>query len=216
MSCQLYIFDFRLWANEMIQKMEEPIFFSTAEAFAIWLKANHQKLTEQWVGFYKVKSGIPSMTWSESVDQALCYGWIDGLRKTIDESAYKIRFTPRKKRSHWSAVNLAKMKVLLAENLVAPAGLTIYQQRDKSNAKLASFEQQGVALDPVYEAEVKQNAEAWAYFNELSPSVKKATIWWVVSAKQEVTRQRRLKVLIESSAANEKIPMLRRNTNEKK
>ncbi|UXX79160.1 YdeI/OmpD-associated family protein [Reichenbachiella carrageenanivorans] len=191
--------------------MEDVIFFSTASEFGKWLDSNHQKLTEQWIGFYKVKSGIPSMTWPESVDQALCYGWIDGLRKSIDESSYKIRFTPRKLRSHWSVVNLEKMKALMAENLVAPAGLAIYEQRDKSNTNQASFERKDVSLSPGYEEVLKKNEEAWNFFEGLSPSVKKASVWWVISAKQEATRQRRLKVLIESSAAREKIPMLRRS-----
>lgn len=189
--------------------MEEPIFFSSADEFGQWLFENHQNLTEQWIGFYKVKSGKPSMNWSESVDQALCYGWIDGLRKSIDDDSYKIRFTPRKPKSHWSAVNLDKMKVLLAENLVSPAGVAIYEQRDKKNAKKASFEQKEVKLPKEYSKELRANDLAWAFFNELPPSIKKPSIWWVISAKQETTRKRRLKILIESSENGERIPMLR-------
>ncbi|SMD38237.1 Uncharacterized conserved protein YdeI, YjbR/CyaY-like superfamily, DUF1801 family [Reichenbachiella faecimaris] len=189
--------------------MEEPIFFSSPNEFGIWLETNHQKLTEQWIGFYKVKSGKPSMTWSESVDQALCYGWIDGLRKSINEISYKIRFTPRKPKSHWSAVNLDKMKHLLAENLVSPAGIAIYEQRDKTNTNKASFEQKNIKLKKQYEDELRANELAWAFFNELPPSIKKPTIWWVISAKQEVTRQRRLKVLIESAEKGERIPLLK-------
>ncbi|WP_456461485.1 YdeI/OmpD-associated family protein [Reichenbachiella sp.] len=191
--------------------MEDAIFFSSAHEFGQWLAAHHQKLTEQWIGFYKVKSGRPSMTWSESVDQALCYGWIDGLRKSIDDQSYKIRFTPRKPKSHWSAVNLKKMKFLLAENLVAPAGLAIYEKRDKENARKASFEQKEIKLDKVYEDQLRANDPAWTFFNELPPSIKKPTVWWVISAKQEATRQRRLKILIESSAQGERIPLLKWN-----
>ncbi|MEP2026250.1 MAG: YdeI/OmpD-associated family protein [Reichenbachiella sp.] len=191
--------------------MEEPIFFLSPDEFDVWLEANHQTLTEQWIGFYKVKSGRPSMTWSESVDQALCYGWIDGLRKTINEESYKIRFTPRKPKSHWSAVNLEKMKHLLAEKLVRPAGIEIYEQRDKKNAGLASFEQKDLKLSKEYELELRANDLAWTYFNKLPPSIKKPTIWWVISAKQEATRQRRLKTLIECSAKGERIPLLKWN-----
>ncbi|MEO9803921.1 MAG: YdeI/OmpD-associated family protein [Reichenbachiella sp.] len=188
--------------------MEEPLFFSSAGEFNDWLLANHEKSNEQWIGFYKVKSGRPSMTWSESVDQALCYGWIDGLRKSIDEVSYKIRFTPRKPKSHWSAINLAKMKMLLAENLVSPAGIAIYEKRDKKNVNGASFEQKNIKLKKEYEESIKRNAVAWAFFNNLPPSAKKPSIWWVMSAKQETTRQRRLGILISSSERGERIPML--------
>lgn len=191
--------------------MDELIFFSTPHEFGSWLAKNHLLLTEQWIGFYKVKSGKPSMTWSESVDQALCYGWIDGLRRSIDEESYKIRFTPRKPTSHWSAVNLEKMKHLLAENLVSPAGIAIYEKRDKSNAMKASFEQKEVKLPKEYETELKANEVAWSFFNTLPKSIKKPTIWWVISAKQEVTRQRRLKILIESAENGERIPLFKWN-----
>lgn len=191
--------------------MEEPIFFSTPQEFGNWLALNHEKQTEQWVGFYKVKSGRPTMTWSESVDQALCYGWIDGLRKSIDEESYKIRFTPRKPKSHWSAVNLKKMKHLIAENLVLPAGMAIYKKRDKHNAEKASFEQKEVKLNKEYEDQLRANELAWTFFNELPPSIKKPTVWWVISAKQESTRQRRLAKMIECSAQGERIPLLKWN-----
>lgn len=189
--------------------MEYSLFFSTAEEFGNWLAENHLKLTEQWVGFYKVKSGKPSMSWSESVDQALCYGWIDGLRKTIDEESYKIRFTPRKPNSHWSTVNLEKMKVLLAENLVSPAGISIYEKRDQSKFSRASFEQKNIQLDKPFEDQLKANELAWTFFNQLAPSLKKATVWWVISAKQEATRLRRLATLIECAEKGEKIPPLK-------
>lgn len=189
--------------------MEDPLFFASAYEFGDWLEAHHQKLTEQWIGFYKVKSGRPSMSWSESVDQALCFGWIDGIRKSIDEESYKIRFTPRKQKSHWSVVNLEKMKHLLAENLVSPAGIEIYEKRDRNNTKKASFEQKNIKLKKEYEEELKQNEVAYTFYLSLPPSIKKPTIWWVMSAKQESTRQRRLKVLIESAENGERIPQLR-------
>ncbi|WP_422359738.1 YdeI/OmpD-associated family protein [Reichenbachiella sp.] len=190
---------------------EHVVFFSSAPEFGQWLAEHHQQLTEQWVGFYKVKSGRPSMTWSESVDQALCYGWIDGLRKSIDEESYKIRFTPRKPKSHWSAVNLEKMKHLIAEDLVSPAGMAIYKKRDKENARKASFEQKEIKLHKEYEDQLRANDLAWTFFNELPPSIKKPTVWWVISAKQEATRQRRLAKMIECSAQGERIPLLKWN-----
>lgn len=189
--------------------MEEVLFFASANEFGNWLEHNHQKSNEQWIGYYKVKSGLASMTWSESVDQALCYGWIDGLRKTIDDVSYKIRFTPRKPKSHWSAVNLDKMEVLLAEGLVKPAGVAIYEARDKANARNASYEKRNVKLDKEYEKVVRENDLAWTHFKNLAPSIKRATIWWVMSAKQEATRQKRLGILIENSERGEKIPPLR-------
>lgn len=189
--------------------MEEVLFFSNAEDFGKWLKSNHLKLKERWIGFYKVKSREESMTWSESVDQALCYGWIDGLRKSIDESSYKIRFTPRKPKSHWSAVNLGKMKHLLSENLVSPAGIKIYEIRNKENAQKASFEQKNIKLKKEYEDKLRANELAWVFFSGLPPSIMKPTIWWVMSAKQESTQLRRLTILIECAEHGERIPLLK-------
>ncbi|MEO9967993.1 MAG: YdeI/OmpD-associated family protein [Reichenbachiella sp.] len=189
--------------------MEEVLFFETAVDFNIWLETNHDKFTEQWIGYYKVSSGKPSMTWPESVDQALCYGWIDGLRHTIDSESYKIRFTPRKPKSHWSTVNLKKMKVLLAEGLVRPAGIAIYEIRDKRYSENASYEQKNVKLKKDYEDQIRAQEAAWVFFNSLSPSKKKPTIWWVMSAKQESTRQRRLNTLIECADRGELIPPLK-------
>lgn len=189
--------------------MDEVLFFASASEFGDWLMQNHQKIQEQWIGFYKVKSGRPSMTWSESVDQALCYGWIDGLRKSIDDISYKIRFTPRKPKSHWSTVNLDKMKLLLAEGLVSQAGIAIYEARDKRYASKASYEQKNVKLNKTYEDAIKANELAWTFFKNLPPSTKRPSIWWVMSAKQETTQLKRLNILIESSEKGEKIPLLR-------
>lgn len=196
------------FSNAINHLMDEVLFFSTAEEFGDWLEVNHENLQEQWVGFYKVKSGQPSMTWSASVDQALCYGWIDGLRKTIDEESYRIRFTPRKPKSHWSAVNLNKMKALLAENLVSPAGIAIYEKRDKQNINRAALERKNIKMKKAYEDQIRSNALAWTFFNNLPPSTKKPTIWWVMSAKQEVTQLKRLKILVECSEKGEKVPPL--------
>jgi uncharacterized protein YdeI (YjbR/CyaY-like superfamily) len=190
----------------------EVKFFATPADFRAWLYENHQQLSEQWIGFYKVKSGIPSMTWSESVDEALCYGWIDGLRKSIDEKSYKIRFTPRRPKSFWSAVNIKKVAALTKLGKMMPAGIEAYKKLDENRANIYSFEQENIVLDKAFEKELRANKKAWAYFQTLPPSAKKATIHWLMSAKREDTKLRRLKTLIESAEEELRIPMLRRNT----
>lgn len=189
----------------------QPVFFSTPADFRDWMEQNHHQKIELWVGFHKKASGKPSITWPESVDVALCFGWIDGLRKSVDAESYKIRFTPRKPDSHWSAVNIKRIQELREEGLVHPAGLEAFSKMDKKNAKKASYEQQQVELKPAYEAKIKANAKAWQFFQELAPGYTKQSIWWVMSAKREETRLRRLDVLIESCEAGQKIPQLRRD-----
>ena len=189
----------------------EPTFFPTPEDFRKWLKDNHDKEEVLWVGYYKKATGIPSMTWPESVDQALCYGWIDGLRKSVDEKRYKIRFTPRRPTSVWSAVNIKKMEELTQAGLMQPAGLAIYAKRKDKKSRGYSYEQNEVELAPEYESKIKENVTAWTFFENLAPSYKKASIRWVMSAKREETRLRRLRILIESSEEQQKIPQLRRS-----
>ena len=192
-------------------KKEKPTYYTTAQEFRAWLDKNHQSEKELWVGFYKKATDIPSITWSESVDQALCYGWIDGIRKKVDEKSYKIRFTPRKPNSIWSAVNLAKMKELEAKGLLQAAGIAIFEKRDEKKAKLYSYEQRKKAtLPPEYLEQIKSNGKAWDFFENLAPSYKKNSVFWVVNAKREETRLRRLKILIESSEQGLKIPPFRR------
>ncbi len=187
----------------------KPKYFKTPDDFRTWLDKNHDKIDELWVGYYKKATGKPSITWPESVDQALCYGWIDGLRKSVDDESYVIRFTPRKPTSHWSAVNLKKVDELIKQNLMQPSGLEIYNKRDKSKSAKASYEQEEIKLDKKFEDEIKKNKKAWDYFQKIPPFYKKQTIHWVMSAKKEETRNRRLNTLIESSAKQEKIPPLR-------
>lgn len=187
-----------------------PEFFPTPDDFRKWLEENHEKETELQVGFYKKATGKPSITWSESVDQALCFGWIDGIRRKIDEEAYQIRFTPRKPNSHWSHVNLEKIIVLKKKDLMMPAGIAAYSKRKPENTGKASFEQREVKLSAEYESQLISNKKAWTYFYEtLAPSYRKQSIWWVMSAKREETRQKRLKTLIECSAQGNKIPPLK-------
>lgn len=187
-------------------------FFKTPADFRNWLKKNHAKKAEAWVGFYKTSSGKKSITWPESVDQALCFGWIDGLRKGIDEESYKIRFTPRKKSSIWSAVNLKKMEELKKSGLMQEAGLKIFNERNEKNEKKYSFEQQEIKLDTSYEKKFKSGKEAWKWFSSSAASYQKAAIWWVMQAKQESTRLRRLETLIKDSANGERIKEMRVRT----
>lgn len=189
----------------------EPKFFPDQLDFRKWLEEHHDKEEVLWVGYYKKASKLPSMTWSESVDQALCFGWIDGLRKSIDEVSYKIRFTPRRPRSHWSDVNIKKMAELEKKGLLQPAGIAAYQKLDKKRSGQASYEQKKpVQLDEAYIEKLKANSKAWAYFQKVAPYYKKAATHWVMSAKKEETRLRRLNILIESSEQGLKIPPMRR------
>ncbi len=178
-----------------------PIFFPTQNDFRAWLEEHHQTETELVVGYYKVKSGKESMTWSESVDQALCFGWIDGIRRSIDEERYQIRFTPRKKTSIWSAVNIKKIEDLTEKGLMRPAGLAILAHRSDSRSKVYSFEKDVVHFSAELEALFKENPVAWEFYQALAPSYKKSSQNWVMSAKQEVTREKRLQELIEDCEA---------------
>jgi uncharacterized protein YdeI (YjbR/CyaY-like superfamily) len=187
----------------------EPKFFAKQADFREWLKENHNTIEELWVGFYKRASGKPSITWPESVDEALCFGWIDGLRKSIDENSYKIRFTPRKPASHWSAKNINRVQELKALGLMQPAGLTAFGKRDEENSKQASYEQEKVELPLEYEGKIRASEKGWAYFQAATPSYRKQTAWWVMSAKKEETRLRRLHTLIDSSEKGEVIPPLK-------
>lgn len=186
-----------------------PLFFSSAKEFRKWLKANHTRRTELWVGFYKKATGIPSITWPESVEQALCYGWIDGIRKSIDDASYKIRFTPRKPDSHWSDVNIKLVKKLKKEGLMQPAGLKAFEARTEKKSRRASYEQARVNFNTEYEKKLKLNKKAWKYFSSQAPSYQKQTMWWIMSAKREDTRLKRLEILIQSSEEGQYVPPLR-------
>lgn len=178
-----------------------PIFFAKPSDFRKWLKKNHKKETVLIVGFYKVDSGKPSMTWSQSVDEALCFGWIDGVRTSIDKESYQIRFTPRKPTSIWSTINIKKIEELTRQGLMQPAGLAIFEKRKEEKSKVYSFEKETMRFSKVFEKEFKANKKAWKYFQLLAPSYKKTSIHWVMSAKQEATRLKRLNELIKHSEA---------------
>lgn len=188
-----------------------PIFFETQSDLRKWFEKNHKKLNEQWIGYYKKHTGKASITWSESVDQAICFGWIDGLRKSIDDESYMIRFTPRKPNSNWSAVNIKKVEKLQKLGLMKLEGMTAYKRKKERKSKQYSYEQKDVELSKEYEAVFKKNKKAWQYFDKkLAPSYKRISIRWVMSAKQEKTRVKRLQILIDSSSKEEKIPQLLR------
>ena len=188
---------------------EDHVFFPTPAQFRAWFAEHHNKRDELWVGYYKKATGLPSITWPESVDEALCFGWIDGIRKSVDEKSYKVRFTPRRPGSHWSARNLGRMKHLITEGLVTDPGMAAYRKRNPAREKQAAHEQKNIALPPEYEGQLRVNADAWDYFQQARPSYRKQVTWWVISAKREETRLRRLRILIESSAKGEVIPPMR-------
>ncbi len=177
-----------------------PIFFATQQEFRKWLEKNHLQETELVVGFYKINTEKPSMTWSQSVDEALCFGWIDGVRRSIDKESYQIRFTPRRSNSIWSAVNIQKIEVLTERGLMYPAGLASFEKRKESKSKVYSYENEAVTLSDEFEKQFKENVKAWAYFQALAPSYKKASTSWLMSAKQKSTQLKRLNELITESA----------------
>jgi uncharacterized protein YdeI (YjbR/CyaY-like superfamily) len=181
-------------------------FFKSPPDFRKWLEANHARATELWVGFYKKDSGKPSITWPQSVDEALCFGWIDGIRKSIDDVSYKIRFTPRKPRSIWSAVNIKRTQELIDQRRMRPAGLKAFQAREENRSGIYSYEQRLPELPDPYGQQLKKNSAAWKFFHAQTPSYRRAASWWVVNAKKEETRLKRLEKLIEHSAKGRTIP----------
>ena len=193
----------------------KPTFFPAPADLRAWFAKNAAPGQELLVGFYKTKSGQPSITWPESVDEALCVGWIDGVRKRIDETSYTIRFTPRKPRSNWSAVNIKRVNDLTEQGRMTPAGLIAFAARSDDRSAIYAYEQRHTAELTAAETEqFKVNKKAWDWFQAAAPSYRKTALYWVVSAKKEETRQKRLATLIEDSMNEQKIARLRReNTN---
>jgi uncharacterized protein YdeI (YjbR/CyaY-like superfamily) len=178
-----------------------PTFFAKQSDFRKWLQKNHKKETELLVGFYKVGSGKPSMTWPQSVDQALCFGWIDGVRKSIDKESYQIRFTQRKPKSIWSAINIGKIEELKKQGLMQPVGLASFEKRIEGKSRIYSYEKGEAELTQKFKKQFKANKKAWDYFQSLAPSYRRVSTHWVMNAKQETTRLKRLNQLILESAA---------------
>jgi uncharacterized protein YdeI (YjbR/CyaY-like superfamily) len=184
----------------------EPLFFAKPADFRRWLEKHHHSATELLVGFYKKGSGRPSMTWPESVDEALCFGWIDGVRRSLDDESYTIRFTPRRPGSNWSLINIRKVKALIRGGRMKPAGLEAFKARDDSKSGVYSFEQrENAKLDRKAEATFRANRAAWRFFQAQPPGYRKIAAFYVMSAKREETRTKRLNILIEYSAAGQRI-----------
>jgi uncharacterized protein YdeI (YjbR/CyaY-like superfamily) len=189
----------------------DPIFFPAPEDFRAWLEENHETADEVLVGFYKKKAGKPSMTWSDSVDQALCFGWIDGKGRSLGDEAHTIRFTPRRPKSNWSAINIAKVAQLTEQGLMRPAGQAAFEKREEARSGVYSYEQRHLAaLTEEQEAEFRANPAAWEWFQAAAPSYRKTAIFWVTSAKREETKAKRLRQLIDDSAAAQAVPPFRR------
>ena len=188
---------------------EEAIFFEAPGELRAWLEEHHATATELWIGFYKKASGRRSLTWSEVVDEALCFGWIDGKAQRIDEHRYRQRLTPRRRNSNWSAINIAKVAELRAQGRMTPAGEAAFDARREDRSAVYSYERRHeAAFDSEQEAAFQANAPAWEWFAAQSPSYRSLAIFWVVSAKRPDTRARRLATLIECSAEARRVPAL--------
>jgi uncharacterized protein YdeI (YjbR/CyaY-like superfamily) len=180
-------------------------FFKTPADLRKWFESHHADVDELWVGYYKKSSGKPSITWPESVDQALCFGWIDGIRKSVDEQSYAIRFTQRRSRSVWSSVNIKRIQELIEQELVKPPGLSAFKARQEYRSGIYSYEQRKPELEPEYAERMRKNKAAWKFFQSQAPYYRKVANWYVVSAKKEETRLKRLNELIAVSAKGERL-----------
>ena len=179
-----------------------PTFFETPAAFRAWLKKHHKTANELIVGFYRKDSGRKSITWQEAVDEALCFGWIDGIRRKHNDIAYSNRFTPRRSRSSWSAINIARVVELTKQQRMTPAGLAAFEKRSEARSRIYNYEQKDVpSFDKAFEKKLKANKKAWAFFQTLPPYYRKGEIRWVQGARQEETRLRRLDKVIAACEA---------------
>jgi uncharacterized protein YdeI (YjbR/CyaY-like superfamily) len=191
----------------------KPLFFPSPAAWRRWLTANHSRCDELWVGFYKRATGTPSITWPESVDEALCFGWIDGLRKRIDDDRYMIRFTPRRRGSIWSAINVKRVAELIKTKRMRPEGLRAYALRDERKTAIYSFERrQAAKLSPAYLRQFKANVAAWTFFSAQPPWYQRIVAFYVMDAKREETRARRLERAIDDSAQQRRIGLVQSRT----
>lgn len=192
----------------------KPLFFATPAAFRRWLRANHSRADELWVGYFKRHTGRPSLTWPESVDEALCFGWIDGIRRSIDAARYMIRFTPRRRGSHWSDVNIARATALIAEGRMQPTGLRAFDARPKRVTSY-SYERAKAAFNPEDERAFRRAKRAWTWFQSRPPGYRRTVTHWVASAKKPETRAKRLRELIAHCAAQQAIPAMQRAVSKK-
>jgi uncharacterized protein YdeI (YjbR/CyaY-like superfamily) len=190
---------------------QNVVFFETPGQLRAWFEANHDVAGELWVGQHRRRSGKPSVSWAEVVDQALCFGWIDSVRYSVGEDSFAQRITPRRKRSVWSAVNIKRFGELEKQGLVHPKGKAAFALRDDARSRIYAYENKS-ALDAPLEADLRRDKAAWKFFESQAPWYRRTAIHWVMSAKQAQTRERRLKVLIEQSKNGERIPPLRRTS----
>ncbi len=185
----------------------KPTLFATPTQWRNWLEKNHASAKELWVGFHRKASGRPSITWPESVDEALCFGWIDGLRKSIDENIYMIRFSPRRPESIWSRVNIKRVGELTELGLMHASGLKLFESRDQAKAELYSSEQRNVSWPAGLEKQFKKNKKAWDFFRTQPPGYQKTLTWWMVSAKREETQLKRLQRVMDVSARGKRVDL---------
>ena len=191
--------------------MSDAIYFSSPAELGAWLERHHESESELWLGYWKKATGKPSLTWSQAVDEALCYGWIDGIVRRVDDECHIQRFTPRKPSSNWSAVNIAKVEQLRAAGRMRAAGEAAFARRRADRSGVYAYEQRkDPRLEPEQERRFRANAAAWEYFKGQPPSYRRPALWWVVSAKRPETRERRLATLIEDSAAQRTLKQLTR------
>jgi uncharacterized protein YdeI (YjbR/CyaY-like superfamily) len=188
----------------------KPTFFRSPAEFRKWLEQHSHVAEELLVGFYKSGSDKPSITWPESVDEALCFGWIDGVRKSVDKISYTIRFTPRKPESIWSAVNIRKAQALIEQGRMAPRGLEAFKARREGKSGIYSYEQRPKELIEPYAGMLARNRRASEFFNSQAPWYRRAAVWWVISAKKEETRLKRIQSLIGLSKRGKLLPQLDR------
>jgi uncharacterized protein YdeI (YjbR/CyaY-like superfamily) len=189
-----------------ISEESPPKFFSTPKLFRVWLAKNHERADSLWVGYYRKDSGHRSITWPQSVDEALCFGWIDGIRKKVDDISYKVRFTPRRPKSIWSAVNIGRVAALTAEGRMQPPGLAAFARREERKSRRYSFENRAMAkLSPVDQREFRRVPAAWKFFKSQPPGYQRLAAWFVVSARRTETRRARLEGLITASRARRRI-----------
>ncbi len=187
----------------------KPQFFPTPSDFRAWLEAHHDKFHELFVGFHKKSSRKPSITWPESVEVALCFGWIDGVRKSLNETSYTIRFTPRKPTSTWSSINVNLVRKLTKKGLMHPAGLKAFAARSTQKSGIYSYEQRKSAQFTREQAKrFRANKSAWDFFRSQAPWYQRVTTYWVISAKREETKLKRLSVLIDCSQHRRTLPQL--------
>ena len=185
--------------------MANPKFFRTPSDFRDWLEKNHAKKRDLWVGFYRKASGKASITWPESVDEALCFGWIDGIRKRIDEISYQIRFTPRRRGSIWSAINIKRVRELTKQERMRPAGLKAFAARTENKSGIYSYEQRRAELEEPYSSQLRRNRSAWSFFQAQPPSYRKMMSWYIMSAKTEETRSKGFEKLMKASAKGKRL-----------